>query len=68
MSIQTKTLAKSLHTVSVLANLAAYMRDSAPLSATATSADWVERAAAVLGYADAVDTYGLKAKAAKSIA
>lgn len=52
---------KSLHTVTVIARVAADLRDSGRIGREFTDA--VAAAIAILGYADASDTYGLADKA-----
>jgi hypothetical protein len=64
MSAKTATLAKSLHTVSVIANVARRelvlaLHDDAPISVEHA----VQCAMATLGYSDAADPYGLIGKA-----
>lgn len=53
-------LPKSLHTVTVLVNVA---RAVADLDGTMTCDDALSAARAILGYADSPDTYGLADKA-----
>lgn len=60
MSAKSQTLAKSLHTVSVLVNVARLRMQLAP---TMTAAYAVESALCDLGYHGAADPYGLAAKA-----
>lgn len=66
MSTKTKTLAKSLHTVTALARVGEALRNvDARFGAPAeTPADYIARALGVLGYEGASDPYGLAAKAA----
>lgn len=65
MSTRTKTLAKSLHTVSVIVNVARHEMNTNPRQ---PDADWAVRIALnVLGYADAADPYGLAATALKQL-
>ena len=66
MSTTSKTIAKSLHTVSVLVNVAKHLQDTVPGYGTDphfAAAAAVDGALRVLGYADASDPYGLAAKA-----
>lgn len=59
-----KPLAKSLHTVSVLVNVARHFQDLARFDGGAMSAEYaVESAVAILSYQGAADPYGLRAKA-----
>jgi hypothetical protein len=59
MSTKSKTLAKSLHTVSAIVAVARYMAGFDQHRA----AEHVPAALHVLGYADAADPYGLAARA-----
>lgn len=56
MSTKSKSLTKSLHTVSVLASLGAYLNDC---HTDYGSVYAVEQAAAILGYETSDDTLGL---------
>jgi hypothetical protein len=58
----TDTIPKSLHTVTVLARVAKFMRDFEPSDECAMSA-----ALALLGYHGAKDTHGLAAAASKAL-
>lgn len=72
MSAKSNTLAKSLHTVSVLVSVARELRrlDSAttPNLPAMSAAGAVGAALHVLGYAGAADPYGLAAKAVAILA
>ena len=64
MSAKSQTLAKSLHTVSVLVNVARHFQHLARYEGQDMTADYaVESALGILGYADAADPHGLAAKA-----
>lgn len=60
MSVKTKSLAKSLHTISVLIDVAMYLRMK---DETLSNSEAVEGAASLLGYGHSEDPYGLQAKA-----
>lgn len=60
----TKTMPKSLHTVTVLVRIASYIRQVQPGESVK---DCVRGAAIVLGYIDAPDAYGLQASAIKQM-
>lgn len=68
MSTKTKTLAKSLHTVTALAAVARYVLKHGPCAAMMSRIEAVEEAARLLGYDGAADPYGLKVKAAEALA
>ena len=64
MSAKSATLAKSLHTVSVLVNVARlFMELVAERGQPMSAAYAVESALGTLGYSGAADPYGLAAKA-----
>jgi hypothetical protein len=63
MSAKTATLAKSLHTVSVIANVAKALATAQGYVNPADFHRFVREALEALGYADATDPYGLAAKA-----
>jgi len=64
MSTKSLTLAKSLHTVSVLVSVSEFIRSYvSPQYPDRTSAEYVKAALNVLGYTDATDPYGLAARA-----
>lgn len=62
MSTKTQTLAKSLHTVSVLVSVAQALVGTGTLP-DQSAVSSVAAALRVLGYADAADPHGLAAKA-----
>lgn len=61
MSTQTKTLAKSLHTVTALADAALFIRTQE--NDEISDADAMQAALELFGYAGANDPYGLADKA-----
>ena len=65
MSTKSKTLAKSLHTVTAIAAVARLIARTNPAHSTNEAA--VAAALIVLGYADASDPYGLAARALASL-
>lgn len=69
MSTRTKTLTKSLHTVSVIVNVARYMLASSASVARSSNPEQqaVDAALRVLGYGDAADPYGLATTALKQL-
>lgn len=69
MSAKSATLAKSLHTVSVLVNVARlFMELAAERGQPMSAAYAVESALGMLGYSGAADPYGLAARAVSILA
>jgi hypothetical protein len=67
MSTKTKTLAKSLHTITAIQRMAEYIRKHGPCAELKTDAQAVREALEAFGYADAADPYDLAGKALKAI-
>jgi hypothetical protein len=65
MSAKSATLAKSLHTVSVIVNVARHYAESVQLrtGASVDASGAVAAALCILGYDGAADPYGLAARA-----
>lgn len=66
MSTKTKTLAKSLHTVTALARVAEYIKKTTT-GVELSNKGAIARALDLLGYADAADPYDLAGKALKAM-
>lgn len=66
MSTKTRTLAKSLHTITALIAVARLI--AAAAGNKKNPADYVSDAAIALGYGSAADPYGLRAKAREILA
>lgn len=60
-------LPKSLHTVTVLVNVARYVLKHGPCAAMKSRAEAVEDALEILGYSRSADTYALAAAAIKQL-